>query len=167
MSTSKRNRLWKNSKWVILATLILLVVVPFLAFPSERDYQELVENAESIELQYLPAPNYTRHFTMTTIPGNDRESILKLSASIDFHGVWGPFTDLSGNVYRIRVTKKNGSRENIIVLGANKIRYGNWNIGVSPKAVATIKQVVIDSGGTLPNKDILMEMLKAKNGQAE
>jgi len=152
-------RLWQNFTWVILASLILFVAVPFCLFPSERDYRRLIENAKSVELQYLPAPNYTKYFTMATIPGSDKGSLGKLSASIDFRGVWGLFTDVSGNVYRIRVTKEDCSWEDVVVLGANKIRYGNWNIAVSSEAVKTIKQVVVECGGQLPNNDILFELL--------
>lgn len=168
MSTNKHKLFWKNSKWLLLASLILIVIVPLWYFPSERDYQRLLENAESIEIQYLPAPNYTKYMIMAKIPGSDTSSLGKLSASIDFCGIWFPFTDLSGNVYRIRVAKKDGSQDDVIVLGANKIRYGKyWNIAISPKAVHTIKQVAIESGGRLPNKKDLFELLDSYNNSAE
>lgn len=149
----------KYGGWVILALLVFFVAVPYCVFPSQREYRKLIQDASKIELQYLPAPNYSRHFSMATIAGSEKSSIDKLSTSLVFRGVWVPFTDVSGNVYRIRVTKKDGSCHDIVVLGANKIRDGSWNIDVSPKAVETIKQVVVESGGQLPDNDILMKLL--------
>jgi len=155
-------RLHKYLAWMFLALLVLFVAVPRFAFPGEGDYRRIIQDAKNVELQYLPAPNYTRHFTMATISSGERSLLDRLAKSIDFRGVWVPFTDVSGNVYRIRASKNDGSWEDVVVLGANKIRHGNWNMPISREAVETIKQVVVESGGRLPDNDILFELLNQR-----
>jgi len=99
---------------------------------------------------------------MATISSSQRSLLDRLAKSIEFRGVWVPFTDVSGNVYRIRANKNDGTWVDVVVLGANKIRRGNWNMPICPEAVKTIKQVVVESGGRLPDNDIVFELLNQR-----
>ena len=158
------SRVGKYFALLLVVLLGLFVVLPYYRFPGEGHYRRLIGSAKSIELQYLPAPNYTKYFTMAEVPASDKTSIDKLARSIDFRGVWLPFTDVSGNVYRLRVTEDDGSWEDIVVLGADKIRYGNWAMPVSPKAVTTVKEVVVARGGRFPDNQVLFELLGGEQG---
>jgi hypothetical protein len=154
----------KYGGWIILTVILVSISITMLIFPSEEDIQTLIRKASSIELQYIPAPNYTTYFVMATISSANRTAIEQLSKSIDFHGVWLPFIEVSGNVYRCRVTKDDGSWEDIVLLGSEKIKYGNWCIAVSSTTLALLKKLVIENGGHLPSNEILLKMLKAKKG---
>lgn len=146
--------------WILLA-LVICAGLPFAMLPSARDYRTLIASAHHLELQYLPYPNCSRHFTMATVPGENAEAIQRLSECIRYQGLWIPFTDFSGNVYRIRVHGHSGSWQDVVVLGGNRLRQGGWCIQLSTDVVATIKDVVVRSGGRLPDNSILFNLLGA------
>lgn len=138
--------------------ITVYLAVTTIIFPSAKDYRELILQAKKIDFLYAPAPNYTKTHTMLTIVQNKVISE-ELASSIKYRGVWFPFTELSGNVYKLKLTLQDGTEHIIDILGTNKIKYNNWCVTIHSDTVPLIKKLVMNNDGELPNKDILLKLL--------
>jgi len=152
--------LTKKSNWgvIVCGALVLCVVATAIVFPSRNEYATRISQAHKIEFLYAPAPGYAKTYRMLIVT-DDNDVFEKLAASIKYRGVWMPFTEVSGNVYKLRITSQDGTEHIIDVLGSNKIKHNNWCIPISSETVQAIKRIVIDNGGTLPDKGILLKLV--------
>ncbi len=133
------------------------VLWQWLTFPTQHYYRSLVRNAEFVELDFSVLPDFKKCILMTKVTARDDLNLL--ANSIKFRGIWLPLETLVGNSYRIRVRKKNGMIEDIIVRGWNGIRYGRWTISISPSLIKTIKDITRKNGGQLPDEKTIKELL--------
>jgi hypothetical protein len=150
-----------NRKSIILLASILTVAILFflwqsLCFKGTSYYRKLIAEADSVVITYYILNPEKYGEVAVTI--TDKELLGRLANSIKLQWFWLP--DNRGMIrtssFRIR-TFRNGEHNDIIVIQHGYIRENVWIVSVDNKLVATIKELVKESGGTLPDLGKILE----------
>jgi len=147
-------------KSIILFASILTVAILFflwqsLCFKGTSYYRKLIAEADSVVITYYIVNPEKYGEVAATI--TDKDLLGRLANSIKLRWFWLP--DTSGartSSFRIR-TFCNGEHVDIIVRQDGYIQENEWIVSVDNKLVATIKELVKESGGKLPDLRKILE----------
>ncbi len=156
---NKRTKICLTLLFTVLLLWMIYLSATFIFLPSQSDYQQLIENAEAVEIQYLPLTNYPRHIKMLDISGEDKDTLIKLASIIEFRSFWSFRSPKTGSTYRIKVTCQDGTVENIDIRWPGILRHGYWWIRISNESKQTIQRIVSENNGKLPDKDAVIQLM--------
>jgi len=144
---------------ILFASILTAAIVFFLwqrvCFKSTSYYRKLIAEADSEVITYYILNPEKYGEVVATI--TDKKLLGRLANSTKLRWFWLPDTTRHRTgCFRIR-TFHNGEHNDIIVRQYGQIQENGWIVSVDNKLVETIKELVKESGGKLPDLKKILE----------